>query len=779
MKFTSHPVLHVVRCVFVLCAGSLACAGCTKTPTVPADIFADLGEVLPAATSEHAESFHRGRALAEHRFTRADGLGPHFNVTFCGACHEKPVFGGGAGRYRNFLIVATTDGDEQDLAGVNGVQPQFDLDESRFPTDVEVNLMALRNPIPFFGLGLLAEIPEEAILANADPRDEDGDGVSGRVNLDRGFVGRFGRKAQTTSIEGFIRGPLFNHLGITTDPLPPERKASLPMTVPFAAVETGGAREALTAGDDVEGQRHAQATAVEEPTVDHDGVPDPELSEQDLFDLVSFAMLLAAPRPDPVSEQTTRGLQAFRDVQCDACHVESLEGPRGLIPAYSDLLIHDMGPELSDGVTMGRATGSEFRTQPLWGLMAVGPFLHDGRADTLEEAILMHDGEARRSRDAYAVLDTVPREDLIAFLRSLGGASQYTEGMLAPDDVAPDTGYGAPLPGTDADEFERGRRAFDRDVWMTEGLGPLLNGDSCRACHFQPTIGGAGPVGVDVIRHGRYEGDDFFPPAFGTIAHRHAVESSRPPFMSDANVVETRQTPALFGIGLIDRILESAIVEQQDLTDADGDGVYGRAHFLPDGRLGRFGWKADVPSLAEFTRDALSAELGLTVPARDGLTFGALADRDGTEDPEVGDELLSRIEFFMASLGPPPRARTEVAAEDEGDRLFSELGCDRCHTRELPTRDGLWVPLFSDLLLHEVGPEGVRGVPSGNARGTEMRTPPLWGLATSEPYMHDGRSFTIEEAIASHDGEAASSRERFEDLSAEQRANVLAFLRSL
>ena len=144
-------------------------------------------------------------------------------------CHEKPVFGGSASHYRDFLLV----GDE--LApdtvvprGKNGVQRQFSLDSARAPSDPLTNISATRNPIPFFGAGLLAEIPDTEIVSHADPDDADGDGISGRVNYDGMLVGRFGRKAQTSRIELFVRGPLFNHMGITSDPLSDAQRAALP-----------------------------------------------------------------------------------------------------------------------------------------------------------------------------------------------------------------------------------------------------------------------------------------------------------------------------------------------------------------------------------------------------------------------------------------------------------------------------------------------------------------------------------------------------------------------
>lgn len=802
-------------------------AGCPKDPPPAAEgIFAPMGEILPTATPEQRETFERGRQVAMRRFDSRDGLGPHFNVSFCGSCHEKPDFGGTASHYRDFLLVGQIlDGARTEL-GVNGVLPQFELETPaadaiaampecttaaglpteqrgmppgmgpgssvsvRRPHDPRANHFATRNPIPFFGVGLIAEIAEEAILRNVDEDDRNGDGISGRPNFDRGFVGRFGRKAQTVSIEGFIRGPLFNHMGITTDPLSNERKAQLP--VPSAA-DTMSRSGALVAHDGVGGIQQGQAAAPDNPTTDDDGVCDPEMSEQELFDLVSWAMLLAAPEPAPLTEHTMAGKALFEELNCTGCHVESLRGPRGTIPLFSDLLLHDMGPELADGVVMSRAgdptgcadsgPGCEYRTQPLWGLAATGPYLHDGRADTIDEAIRWHGGEAQAVRDAYVALDGAAQMQLIDFLVSLGGEDQFTEGLLPPDAEVPPAGEPGgpttPLSGADLELFVAGRAVFDRDRPIGEGLGPFFNGDACRSCHFDPVIGGSGPTDLDVSRHGTSMGGTFVPAAIGTMAHRHALPGTgRPDFDDDTNVIEARQTPTVFGLGRLEQVPDAVIRSRVDPDDEDADGVRGIAHELPDGRLGRFGWKANVPSIAEFSRDAMANELGVTLPDQPGLTFGFGEDDDEIPDPEMTVEELEALTFFMANLAPPRGESTDAAAEAAGAMHFELAGCQTCHA-VLEDAMGAPVEAYTDLLLHDVQAEGFVGIEDGGASERHFRTTPLWGNRHTAPYWHDGRAFTIEEAIAAHGAEAEAARVAYESMSAEQRAELLAFLASL
>lgn len=749
-------------------------------PGIAEGIFADMGEPIPAASPEQLGTFERGLAVAKRRFSPEEGLGPHFNVTFCAACHEKPVFGGSGARYRNFLLLGQVLPDETYIpVGVQGIQPQYQLGENgRFPTPEEANVTATRNPIPFFGAGLLAEISDEEILLREDPEDADGDGISGRANFIMGFVGRFGRKAQNASIEQFIRGPLNNHLGITSNPLPEVRRAQLPVN---------------SAGGDPAGDMlrlglvtPPQAGAPDEPLFDSDGVPDPELGEDDLFDLVSFSMLLAAPTPDEPTPESERGRQLFEDANCTGCHTPALLGPRGLIPAYTDLLIHDMGPELADGVRMELASESEYRSAPLWGVAATAPYLHDGRADTLDAAIRWHGGEAEAARDAYVAMSQEDRDAVIAFLRSLGGASQASEGLVPPGTPIAEVGdYGGPEVELTAEEqasFLRGRSVFDRDFGLEQGLGPLFNGDACRACHFDPVIGGAGPADVNAMRHGIVNPDTgaFTAPDIGTLAHKFSVATDERAYADPAaTVFEPRQTPPIFGFGQIARIGDDTILALADPDDNDGDGISGRAHVLADGRLGRLGWKANVPSVAEFARDGMTNELGITVPDQPGLTFGAGTDGDDAADPEISLEDLEALVFYMNSLAPPPRTRLFPDIEDEGEQIFADIGCAACHVPSLPDGDGNPVNLYSDILLHDVAPAYLLGIEDGDASMREFRTAPLWGLATSAPYMHDGSAYTIEDAILQHDSEAKSARDAYLALPPTPKEALLFFLESL
>lgn len=782
-----------------LAAGALTwLAACTTEPPpaslpdthgpVATGVAAPLGEPWPIATAEQRATFARGREVAVRRFSRAEGLGPAFNVTFCAACHEKPVIGGSAGVYRNFFLAAHKSADGAYIpatsagkaGGVVRLYSYATGTDARPPVDPQINVIAQRNAIPFFGAGLMAAIPDAEIVSRADPDDRDGDGISGRANYDRGFVGRFGRKSQTVSIEGFIRGPLFNHLGVTTEPLSEEQRAKLPIDSSQKGKTTAMVHRVLGPLTAL-----AQAAAPDGPTLDDDGVADPEMTSQELFDLVSFAMLMAAPELEKETEQIARGRRLFDGARCGSCHTPRVTGPHGSLAVYSDLLIHDMGAELADGIEQGLATGSEFRTHPLWGIAADGPFLHDGRATTLREAILLHGGEGEGARDAANAWSEAEWADLLAFLGSLGGRTQASAGLLPPDAPLPAVGApGGPIatldPASQA-QFEAGRALFDRDFGNAEGLGgPRLNGDSCRACHFDPVIGGSGPRDVNVMRHGILSSDGrFLPPSIGTILHRNTrLQGTVNAPQAEAKIFEMRQTPPLFGLGLVDAIADQTLLDAEDPEDANGDGIRGRVSWTDGGRVGKFGWKAQIPNLAEFMRDALSNEVGLTVPFVPGMSFGLLQDDDAVPDPEFSSAHIAQLLFYIAELAPLPREIPAGLDLPAGQALFAQVGCAACHTPELPGARGP-VRLYSDLLLHSILPVGQHGIEDAGAGEREFRTTPLWGLPQTGPYWHTGEADTVEQAIALHDGEGAAARQLFLSLSGNQRAALLAFLGSL
>ncbi len=773
--------LVVAGCIPIDGAGDL-----TDGP-IAEGISGKLGDPLSVASVEQLATFERGKVVFLRRFDLTDGLGPAFNVVSCRACHERPRSGGSAGLYRNFFLAGRTTADgafiSSDSAGPSGgVLRLFSYDEDdpfRPAVPDSTTIFTQRNPIPFFGVGLLAEISDDEILSRVDNDDADGNGISGRANFDRGFVGRFGRKSQTVSIEGFIRGPLFNHLGVTTDPLSEAQRAALPVD----SSSGGTVKGAVGVFPVPQSGPHLQAAAPDGPTTDDDGAHDPEMSTDDLFDLVSFAMLLAAPELEEPTEMSNEGRLLFHESGCSGCHVARLEGPRGPLPVYSDLLLHDMGEELADGIVMGEASGSEFRTQPLWGVASVGPYLHDGRAETLSEAILAHAGEGEESRDAYAALTAEQQESVVEFLSSLGGRDQFSTGLLEPEAPLPAVGeYGGPLRALTSDEaerFVRGRELFDHDFGHASGAGsPRFNGDSCRSCHFDPVIGGSGPRGVSVMRHGIIgAAGDFIVPSVGTILHRSTVLFSQAVLPQDAaNVFEMRQSPATFGLGLIDQVANATITALADANDEDGDGISGRVSITDGGRVGRLGWKAQVPSIAEFVRDAMAAEIGVTVEIQPGLTFGKIDDNDDVDDPELSAPEAEDIAFFISMLAPPPRQPIlDTAQVDAGAVVFHSVGCTKCHVPDLDDAKGL----YSDLLLHEILAPGAPGIEDTSANMREFRTAPLWGLSQTAPYFHDGAADTIDAAIRMHDGEATEIRDAYIVLGESDRQALLAFLESL
>lgn len=284
-------------------------------------------------------------------------------------------------------------------------RPTLHIEELGYGPLHEAVMTSARIAPPMIGLGLLAAIPEETLQALADPDDRDGDGISGRINTvwdvakQRQATGRFGWKAGQPTLEQQNAAAFNGDMGITT--------------------------HLFTA---------ANCTAAQQDCQQQASGGDPEVSAEILRQVTFYSRNLAVPaRRDAGSPEVKRGTEVFSDSGCGACHVPGLTTGTAddawlanqQIAPYTDLLLHDMGEGLADNRPEFEASGSEWRTPPLWGIgltRTVGDrayYLHDGRARTLLEAILWHGGEAQASRDSVVAMSPVERKALLRFLESL------------------------------------------------------------------------------------------------------------------------------------------------------------------------------------------------------------------------------------------------------------------------------------------------------------------------------------------------------------------------
>ncbi len=390
------------------------------------------------------------------------GLGPRFNSNSCGSCHSQPAPGGSSPRQnplirianehgatnripyfirpdgpirearfkrvvRNGQLTDTPDGgvhalftitgriDATNVIGATGVAQTCRLQQPDFELMRRLDNIEFRIPTPVFGAGLVEAITDKAILDNLASHQGDKRqlGISGRPNRNGndGTITKFGWKAQNISLTMFS-GEAYNVEQGVTNELFTQERGNPGETLPVDCLFNGSPED---------------STAIE------------DLTEGPHGDLVLFSMFmrfLAPPKPSTTvpggAASIQRGAALFRDtVKCALCHTPSLpvgwsSFSRSLGPTqanlYSDLLLHDMGQRLADGVSQGAASGSEFRTAPLWGLGQRVFFLHDGRTSDLEEVIQLHggrDSEARGTVDLYQRLSQADKQHLLNFLRSL------------------------------------------------------------------------------------------------------------------------------------------------------------------------------------------------------------------------------------------------------------------------------------------------------------------------------------------------------------------------
>ena len=328
---------------------------------------------------------------------------------------------------------------------------------------------------------------------------------------------------------------------------------------------------------------------------------------------------------------------------------------------------------------------------------------------------------------------------------------------------------------------ERGRVLFQTAFSPADGLGPLFNGRSCVECHAVPMAGGVAPEGAGfVLRVGRLQNGvfDALPGQGGPVARAHSAAGggtacgATPGVPAAANVTSVRSAAALFGLGLIEAVPDETILEL-----AARPGQRGRVNMVrgPDGRErpGRFGWKADTATLDQFVADAFRNEMGITSPLApvDLVAVGPDCGRDAALKDDGG--AIRAVTAYLRSLLPLAPAGPATLT---GQALFIEAGCDVCHRPVLSGRNGEAAPLYSDLLLHDLGSSLNDGVVQANAGGAEWRTTPLWGLHARSRLLHDGRATSVTEAILAHDGEGAQAAQNFRALLPTERQSLLSFL---
>ena len=365
-------------------------------------------------------------------------------------------------------------------------------------------------------------------------------------------------------------------------------------------------------------------------------------------------------------------------------------------------------------------------------------------------------------------------------------------------------GAGQPLAGLTGAQlaaFNDGRDDFNEVETVNDGLGPVFNERSCAACHVAPVVGGSGRRLV--TRFGKLTNGAFDPLASlgGSLVQDHAIgrpDGSPHNFVPErvpavATIVAHRRTQALFGLGLVDATSDNEFIVLAQLQSARHDGTAGRVDMVDNisagtKTVGKFGWKAQNPTLFQFAGDAYLNEMGITSPQfpNENCPQGNCAElafnpRPGLNDTGDGPR---RLNDFMTLLAAPTRG-PQSADTAAGEQTFSNIGCAACHVATFQTGSNPLAALsqktyhpYSDFLLHDMGSLG-DGIEQGDAKGTEMRTAPLWGLRFVPVYLHDGRTTSLDQAILAHDGQGRAARDRFAALDAAAKAKLMAFLQSL
>ena len=362
-----------------------------------------LGSPLGGLTDAQLAAFLDGRADFRTAETVAGGLGPIFNDVSCVACHDAGGTGG-ASRRTVTRFGRTVNGvfDPLDAQGGSLLQARSINPGIREGVPREANTVARRVTTPLFGAGLIEAIPDSTIVRGTLERKPAG--IAGKVSVvqdpvsGQNRVGRFGWKAQQATLLAFSGDAYVNEMGITNRFFPAENAPN------------GNA--ALLA-------RFDRVAEVEDEVSAIDG-------QADIDRAADFMRLLAPPPRGPATPSAVAGAAIFARLDCAVCHTPAMTTGRHAIAAlsektvglYSDLLLHDMGA-LGDGIAQGTAGARDMRTAPLWGLRSRPTWLHDGRANTIDQAVRGHAGEAQHSRDRYVALSPAERQQVLDFLNTL------------------------------------------------------------------------------------------------------------------------------------------------------------------------------------------------------------------------------------------------------------------------------------------------------------------------------------------------------------------------
>ena len=356
-----------------------------------------------------------------------------------------------------------------------------------------------------------------------------------------------------------------------------------------------------------------------------------------------------------------------------------------------------------------------------------------------------------------------------------------------------------------------GDAQFGRIFGQEDGLGPIFVSNACESCHIGD---GKGHPLTTLIRFGKYSGGIWDPMVEqgGPQLQNRAIAGYPPETIpGDATGVTRLMPPAVTGLGFLAAVPDAVILELADPDDSDGDGISGvpnyiqpldyfiplPSHIPSNGKyIGRFGKKAGAIDLLQQIVTAYKEDIGITsdFDTQDNFNIQAgLTTGDFVDDPEVSAAIVNNVVFYVRTLKVPPRRDENDIDVIAGENLFNQINCSGCHIPSLVTGFSDVTALsektihpYADMLLHDMGSELDDGYTEGTALTSEWRTAPLWGIGLAEDsqggspfYLHDGRVSTLEAAIGFHGGEASNSRDEFHNLSANEKEQLIIFLKSL